>query len=60
VADDLNHALGDPAENLLATALAYRATNACPASSTARARAVPMELVRPAVKEIAVLPKRER
>jgi hypothetical protein len=58
VADDLNHALGDPAENVLAAALAYRATNACPASGTARARAVPMELVRPAVKEIAVLPKR--
>jgi hypothetical protein len=56
VADDLNHALGDPAENVLAAALAYRATNACPASSTARA--VPMELVRPAVKEIAVLPQR--
>jgi C-terminal processing protease CtpA/Prc len=60
VADDLNHALGDTSENLLATALAYRATNACPASGTARARAVPMELVRPAVKEIAVLPKRQK
>ncbi len=58
VADDLSHALGDTSENLLATALAYRATNACPSGGTARARAVPMELVRPAVKEIAVLPKR--
>jgi carboxyl-terminal processing protease len=60
VADDLAHALGDPAENLLATALAYRATNACPASSTARASAVQMQLVRPAVKEIAVYPRRQR
>jgi carboxyl-terminal processing protease len=60
VADDLDHALGDPAEKLLATALAYRSTNACPASSTARASAVPMQLVRPQVKEIAIYPKRER
>jgi C-terminal processing protease CtpA/Prc len=60
VADDLNHALGDPAENLLATALTYRATNACPASSTARASAVQMQLVRPEVKEIAVYPKGQR
>jgi hypothetical protein len=60
VADDLNHALGDPAENLLAAALAYRSTNACPASGTARASAVQMQLVRPQVKEIAVYPKRQR
>jgi carboxyl-terminal processing protease len=58
VADDFAHALGDPAENLLATALAYRNTNACPASGTARASAAPLQLVRPAMKEIAVLPKR--
>jgi carboxyl-terminal processing protease len=62
VADDLSHALGDTSENLLAAALAYRSTNACPtssstASSSARASAVPMTLVRPAVKEIAVLPR---
>jgi hypothetical protein len=56
VADDLNHALGDPAENLLAAALSYRTTNACPA--TPRASAARMTLVRPEVKEIAVLRKR--
>jgi hypothetical protein len=60
VADDFAHALGDPAENLLATALAYRNTNACPASSTARASAAPLQLVRPQVKEIGVYPRRER
>jgi C-terminal processing protease CtpA/Prc len=60
VADDFGHALGDPAENLLAAALAYRNTNACPASSTARASAAQMQLVRPEVKEIAVYPKRQR
>ena len=57
VADDFAHALGDPAESLLATALAYRNTNACPAAGTARASAAPLQLVRPAMKEIAVLPK---
>ena len=60
VADDLGHALGDPAENLLAAALSYRATNACPASGTARASAVPMQLVRPPIKEISIYPKRGR
>jgi hypothetical protein len=60
VADDLNHTLGDTSENVLAAALAYRATNACPASSAARARAVPMELVRPPVKEILIHPSRQR
>lgn len=62
VSDDLGHALGDPAESLLATALAYRANNACPASMSisARARTVPMELVRPEVKESLIYPRRER
>jgi C-terminal processing protease CtpA/Prc len=54
VADDLSHALGDTSENLLAAALAYRNGNACPSS---RASAVPMTLVRPQAKEIAVLPR---
>jgi C-terminal processing protease CtpA/Prc len=58
VADDLAHSLGDPAENVLAAALAYRATNTCPASGTARASAVQMQLVRPAIKEISIYPKR--
>ena len=35
VADDFNHALGDPAEARLAAALAYRATGSCPAGSAA-------------------------
>jgi hypothetical protein len=58
VADDLSHSLGDTSESVLSAALAYRATNACPASSAARARAVPMELVRPEAKENAIYPKR--
>lgn len=33
--DDLDHALGDPVEASLATALSYVATGACPASSSA-------------------------
>jgi carboxyl-terminal processing protease len=64
VSDDLGHTLGDPAENVLAAALSYRATNACPASSSAsgsaRASAAPMQLVRPEVKEISIYPKRQR
>jgi hypothetical protein len=31
VTDDLDHALGDPAEGMLATALSYRLTGSCPA-----------------------------
>lgn len=34
VADDLNHALGDPAEARLAEALGYVSTGACPTGST--------------------------
>lgn len=54
VSDDLSRAVGDPAEGLLAAALAYRATNACPTSTTARARVMPMRIVRPEAKEISV------
>lgn len=59
VADDLGHALGDPAESLLATALSYRASGVCPAVAL-RNRALPAlltntELVRPKVKGIAIL-----
>lgn len=53
VSDDLSRPVGDPAEGMLAAALAYRTNNACPVS-TSRARAVPMQIVRPAVKEIAI------
>ena len=31
--DDLDHALGDPAERLLATALSFRLTGSCPAAT---------------------------
>lgn len=62
VADDLGHALGDTSEGMLSAALSYRATNACPASGSARASvsasAAPMQLVRPQMKEIAVRPPR--
>jgi carboxyl-terminal processing protease len=54
VPDDLKHAVGDPAEGLLAAALSYRATNSCPASTTAQGRSVPMTLVRPEAKEISI------
>jgi hypothetical protein len=60
VSDDMAHALGDPAEGMLAAALSYRATNACPASTTARARGVPMHLARSQMKEIAIYPPRTR
>lgn len=57
VADDLSRPVGDPAEGLLAAALAYRNGNACPAPSS-RARSMPMQIVRPQVKEIAIYPER--
>jgi len=57
VADDLSRAQGDPAEGMLAAALNYRSSGACPVT---RARAVPMELVRPQAKEIAILPRAGR
>ena len=53
VSDDLSRPVGDPAEGMLAAALAYRTSNACPVS-TSRARMVPMQIVRPEVKEIAI------
>jgi hypothetical protein len=59
VADDLGHALGDPAESLLATALSHRANGVCPAvplrSRAQSALPAGMELVRPDVKSIAIL-----
>ncbi|MDP3823370.1 MAG: S41 family peptidase [Burkholderiales bacterium] len=39
VADDLDHALGDTSETMLATALAYRSTGACPVLSVGPERA---------------------
>ncbi|TWI63127.1 peptidase S41-like protein [Pseudoduganella lurida] len=58
--DDLDHALGDSAEGMLATALHHRASGACPkpaaARSAARVPALSPSLlpVRPAASEIAV------
>lgn len=56
VADDLSKEMGDPEEGLLAAALSYRASGVCPAPA-ARARALPLELVRDPVHEIAVYPR---
>jgi carboxyl-terminal processing protease len=58
VPDDLSRAQGDPAEGLLAAALAYRSAGTCRSSRLNRASVVQMELVRPEAKEIAVLPRR--
>ena len=55
VSDDLLRPVGDPAEGLLAAALAYRSNRSCPApSGQSSARQVPMQLVRPAIQEIRV------
>jgi hypothetical protein len=55
VSDDMSHALGDTSENVLAAALAYRSTNACPAAS--HASAAPMRILRSQMKEIKILPQ---
>ena len=55
VADDLSQAIGDPAEGLLAAALAYRQTGTCPPAT--RARQVPMEIVRHPAQEISIYTK---
>jgi C-terminal processing protease CtpA/Prc len=57
VSDDLAHAQGDPAEGMLAAALAYNQTKACPASSSG-ARIQPLDIVRPEAASIKVLPPR--
>ncbi len=67
--DDMEHALGDPAEGLLATALKLQAGQACPALAQVQVQARLLQggkaaaalqvlemPLRPAVKEIAVLP----
>jgi carboxyl-terminal processing protease len=54
VQDDLSHAVGDPAEGMLAAALSFNATRTCPVSSSARARTAPLQLVRPEAAEISV------
>ncbi|MDB5747820.1 MAG: peptidase, partial [Massilia sp.] len=56
VADDLTREQGDPQEALLATALSYQQTGACPASnrSSAAAMAAFRTQVRPHVSQIAI------
>jgi carboxyl-terminal processing protease len=56
-ADDLSHALGDPAEGMLAAALAYRSTNTCPAASSTGVAARAMKLVRPDAKDGEIHPR---
>jgi hypothetical protein len=56
VNDDLSHAQGDPAEGMLAAALGYRSSGACPAvakalRSTAAGQLTPL---RPQVQEISI------
>jgi hypothetical protein len=60
VADDMTHALGDPSESLLATALTYRTSNTCPVATGARASAAALHIQRSQMKEIAIYPKRSR
>lgn len=57
VADDLQHAVGDTSEGLLAAALQYRATGVCPvASASARAQATaPLQMVRPYVSSLSIV-----
>jgi carboxyl-terminal processing protease len=57
VSDDLTHSQGDPAEGMLAAALAYNQNKTCPASSTG-ASMQPLEVVRPEASSIKVLPPR--
>ena len=57
VGDDLTHALGDPAESVLAAALSYRANGVCPPTPMQKRSltgAGAMQLVRPEVKEISI------
>ena len=54
VPDDLTKQLGDPAEGMLAAALRYRDKGQCD-STTARARTLPLELVRHPVHEVGIL-----
>jgi carboxyl-terminal processing protease len=57
VPDDLQHAVGDTGEGMLAAALRYRATGVCPAASTSsRALAsAPLQMVRPYVSGLSIV-----
>ena len=54
--DDLNHALGDTSENVLAAALSYRATGTCPAATAGLMTSVQTRLAKSPLKKIAILP----
>jgi C-terminal processing protease CtpA/Prc len=54
VGDDMTHALGDPAEGMLAAALSFNASKVCPASSSSGARIQSLQLVRPQAAEVAI------
>ncbi|MBW8900965.1 MAG: PDZ domain-containing protein [Massilia sp.] len=54
VSDDMAHALGDLAEGMLAAALSYRTSNACPAATAASVTSVPTYLARSPLKKIAI------
>ncbi|KQQ32595.1 peptidase S41 [Duganella sp. Leaf126] len=57
VSDDLSRPVGDSSEGMLSAALSYRANGFCPATASTFAAGVsrPLKLVRPAVKEAAIL-----
>jgi hypothetical protein len=58
VSDDLTHSQGDPAEGMLAAALAYNQGKTCPATSSG-ARMQPLDIVRPDASAIKVVPPRQ-
>lgn len=59
VPDDLNHALGDTSENVLAAALSYRATGTCPSATAAvLTSAQTTRLAKSPLKKIAIYPAR--
>jgi C-terminal processing protease CtpA/Prc len=60
VADDMAHDLGDPAEGVLAAALSYRTSKACPAATAATVTSVPTRLARSPLKKIAIYPMSTR
>ncbi|WP_206370503.1 S41 family peptidase [Solimonas marina] len=51
VDDDFDHALGDPSESLLATALSYRDSGACPSTSKRASLVSPVKVLRSPVRE---------
>ncbi|RZT05896.1 Peptidase family S41 [Duganella sp. CF402] len=60
VADDLSHAQGDPAEGVLAAALSYRSTGACPVTTKALRSAAPAGPLTPLRHEVMEISIRDR